>query len=152
VPKHAAIRAPKPLTPHDRRVPINRAPSPQNLINLRNLIQTRVLITRLQDFAKDDPDNPRSARLTRTQAMVGLALLRKVLPDMQALEISGNSEAPITVQVLRFSDAPQIDGQYQQVTSVDQLAQVEANPRLIEDEPTAPDAKGTSAKRGKSKA
>jgi len=36
--------------------------------------------------------------------MVALALLRKVLPDVQSLEITGNSDQPIAIQLVRFTE------------------------------------------------
>lgn len=104
MPKHAAIRAAKPLKPRQRYRPPNRALSPNSIITLRNEIRCKNLIHRLQSFALDDPDNPVSIRMTRTQAQVALSLLKKALPDMQTLEISGNQDQPITIQVLRFAD------------------------------------------------
>jgi hypothetical protein len=142
MPKHASIRAPKPAgNGRDTHLPVNRAPSPTWIRDWRQRIRIAELLNRLQKFALDDPDVPTGPRMTRTQATVALSLLRKVLPDMQALEISGNSEQPITVQVLRFSDGAVIDGQYQQVTSVQRLSQVEHDPRLIEDEQSSADSR-----------
>lgn len=149
MPKHAAIRKPKPLfTPHDRRQAINRAPSPQWVANFRELIRCNDLINRLQTFALADPDNPAPGdiRMTRTQAMVALSMLRKVLPDMQALEIKGSSEQPITVQIVRFSDAPvpeplTIDAKpLQTIETV-----LDAMPNLIEDEPKPKKPRGAAA-------
>ncbi len=139
MPKHQATRQPKPLhTPHDRRQPINRAPSPRWVKNFREQINAGVLINRLQTFATDDPDAPTGPRLTRTQAQVALSLLRKVLPDMQALEITGAEGQPIQVQVLRFSDVEDanivIDAE-PEAKPLTQLLQIEDNPRLVEDEP-----------------
>ena len=104
MPKHAAVRGPKPLKDRQRYRPPNRALSPDSIVNLRNEIRCKNLIHRLQDFALDDPDNPTSLRMTRTQAQVALSLLKKALPDMQTLEISGNQDQPITIQVLHFAD------------------------------------------------
>jgi hypothetical protein len=113
MPKHAAMRdGRKPLTAHDRNLQINKAPSPKWVASFRDLIRSKALINRLQTFVFDDPDNLTSIRMTRTQAMVALSLLRKVLPDMQAIEISGNSEKPLVVQVLRFSDGMVIDADH----------------------------------------
>ena len=72
----------------------------------REHIQAGVLIKRLQCFSLLDPDNPKpgDVRMTRTQAFVALALLRKVLPDLASVEVSGNQEKPLLVQVVRFSD------------------------------------------------
>jgi hypothetical protein len=147
MPKHAATRAPKPLSVRDRYRPPNRALSPGSIVNLRNEIRCKHLIHRLQSFALDDPDNPTSTRMTRTQAMVALSLLKKALPDMQTLEISGNQDQPITVSVLRFSDpldvSLQTNGlqtgalQGSALTS-DELLQpltIDVEARLIEDDP-----------------
>jgi hypothetical protein len=46
--------------------------------------------------------------MTRTQVHVALALLRKVLPDLASVEVSGNQEKPLMVQVVRFSDGEQL--------------------------------------------
>src|SRR5215469_893661 len=125
MPKHAAVRGPKPLySPHDKRQIMNRAPSPEWIRSWRDKIQVARLLTRLQTFANDDPDNPTGPRLTRTQAMVALSLLRKVLPDMQALEISGNSERPLTVQVLRFADGAVIDADHNPVAGAARITDV----------------------------
>jgi hypothetical protein len=72
----------------------------------REHIEAGVLIKRLQRFCLIDPDVPKPGdiRMTRTQAFVALALLRKVLPDLASVEVSGNPEKPLLVQVVRFSD------------------------------------------------
>jgi hypothetical protein len=147
MPKHAATRAPKPLSVRDRYRPPNRALSPGSIVNLRNEIRCKHLIHRLQSFALDDPDNPTSIRMTRTQAMVALSLLKKALPDMQTLEISGNQDQPITVSVLRFADpldvSLQANGGPLNGTALasDELLQpltIDIEARLIEDEPEPP--------------
>jgi hypothetical protein len=104
VPKHPSTRKPKSVATPKNRAIINRAPSPSWISGWRQKIATSQLINRLQTFALADPDDPAGPRLTRTQAMVALSLLRKVLPDMQSIEVSGNSDQPITVQILRFAD------------------------------------------------
>ena len=117
-PKHGAIRA----------LPLPKsAPKTTNkwVNDYRELIRPRELIYRLQAFALDDPDAPKCKRMTRTQAMVALSLLRKCVPDMQALEISGNAEKPLQIQIVRFSDAPILD--------------LKPMPGLIEDEPGVTD-------------
>jgi hypothetical protein len=151
MPKHAAIRKPKPRI---RGTPatITRAPAPSWLQGWRERIATSKLIDRLQTFSLADPDDPTSPRMTRTQAQVALSLLRKVLPDMQSLEISGNSDQPITVQVLRFSDptddsAPQhlantaqrlTNGSAPMLDALEQPLTIELEARVIEDEPEPP--------------
>ena len=47
--------------------------------------------------------------MTRTQVHVALALLRKVLPDLASVEVSGNVDKPLMVQVVRFSDGEQLE-------------------------------------------
>ena len=82
-------------------------------VDHRLAIQATQILKRLQGFVFTDPDNPKpgDVRMTRTQATVALALLRKVLPDLASVEISGNPDRPMTVQVVRFSDggAPLIE-------------------------------------------
>jgi len=142
MPKHAATRQPKTLDrSHDKRQPINSASSPRWIKNYREQINATLLISRLQRFATDNPDQPTGPRMTRTQAQVALSLLRKVLPVMQAIEITGAEGAPIQVQVLRFSDvdAPSIvidaEPAQPEAKPLAQLLQIEDNPRLVEDEP-----------------
>jgi hypothetical protein len=67
--------------------------------------------------------------------MVGLSLLRKSLPDMQSLEISGNSDKPIQVQLIRFADGEVIDVPHQHVS----VNAIEESPRLIEDDKNTKD-------------
>jgi hypothetical protein len=104
VPKHPPTRKPKSVATPKNRAIINRAPSPSWISGWRQKIATSQLINRLQTFALADPDDPTGPRMTRTQAQVALSLLRKVLPDMQSIEVSGNADQPITVQILRFAD------------------------------------------------
>jgi hypothetical protein len=65
----------------------------------------------LQNYVHIDPDNPKPGdiRLTRTQAFIALALLKKVLPDLASVEVSGNPDKPLMVQVVRFSDGEQLE-------------------------------------------
>jgi len=150
MPKHAAVRAPRQLNGSRGTAVANRAPSPSWVSGWRQKIRTSQIINRLQMFGLDDPDNPTGPRLTRTQAQVLLSLLRKVLPDMQALEITGAEGQPIQVQVLRFSDVEGanvvIDAE-PQAKPLTQLLQIEDSPRLIEDEP--PDDSPRMTKRAK---
>jgi hypothetical protein len=151
MPKHAAIRRPKPRI---RGAPasITRAPAPSWLQGWRERIATSKLIDRLQTFSLADPDDPTSPRMTRTQAQVALSLLRKVLPDMQSLEISGNSDQPITVQVLRFSDPTESNAAVQHngskngsapmLDALDEPLTIELEARVIEDEPEPPISPG----------
>jgi hypothetical protein len=76
----------------------------------REHIQAGILIKRLQSFVLIDPDHPKPGdiRLTRTQALIALALLKKVLPDLANVEISGNPDKPLMVQVVRFSDGEEL--------------------------------------------
>lgn len=38
-----------------------------------------------------------SVDMSQTQVTAGLALMKKVLPDLQSVELTGDSEAPLTV-------------------------------------------------------
>jgi hypothetical protein len=88
----------------------NHPNAPPEVIKLgakhRYAIQATMILKRLQDFVKVDPDRPKPTdiRLTRTQVHVALALLKKVLPDLASVEHVGNAEKPLMVQVVRFSD------------------------------------------------
>jgi hypothetical protein len=77
----------------------------------REHIHAYILIKRLENFALIDPDNPKpgDVRMTRTQAFIALALLKKVLPDLASVEVSGNADKPLMVQVVRFSDGEQLE-------------------------------------------
>jgi hypothetical protein len=70
-----------------------------------------MILKRLHLFVKVDPDRPQpdDIRMTRTQVHVALALLKKVLPDLASVEVSGNPEKPLMVQVVRFSDGEQLE-------------------------------------------
>jgi hypothetical protein len=95
---------------HDSNMAARNRPGPPTGIQLgtkaREHIHAYILIKRLEAFALIDPDNPKpgDVRMTRSQAFVALALLRKVLPDLASVEVSGNQEKPLLVQVVRFSD------------------------------------------------
>jgi hypothetical protein len=77
----------------------------------RDHIQASMILRRLTKFVEIDPDRPRpdDVRMTRTQVHVALALLRKVLPDLASVEVSGNPDKPLMVQVVRFSDGEQLE-------------------------------------------
>ena len=154
MPNAAPIRKPRPANNRFNFKTAPRAVSPTVHAAWRQRIATTKIIDRLQAFALDDPDNPTGPRLTRTQAMVALSMLRKVMPDMQSLEVSGNSDQPITVQILRFADAEPANAGIQnghgshaaqpaEPLTIDLQpdafeAKIEASPRLIEDEPATP--------------
>jgi hypothetical protein len=77
----------------------------------RDAIEARAILRRLQTFCLSDPDNPDACagtRMTRTQVHVALALLKKILPDLASIEVSGNPDKPLMVQVVRFSDGEQL--------------------------------------------
>jgi len=95
-------------------MPARNIRAPRDSIQLgtkaREHINAYILIKRLQQFVLIDPDHPKpgDTRLTRTQAFIALALLKKVLPDLASVEVSGNPEKPLMVQVVRFSDGEQL--------------------------------------------
>lgn len=96
-------------------MPARNIRTPEHTIKLgtkaREHIEAYKLIKRLQGFCFIDPDRPQpgDVRLTRTQAFVALALLKKILPDLANVEVSGNPEKPLMVQVVRFSDGEQLE-------------------------------------------
>lgn len=78
----------------------------------RRAIQATQILKRLQIFCLSDPDDPvprPGIRMTRTQVHVALALLKKILPDLASIEVSGNPDRPLMVQVVRFSDGEQLE-------------------------------------------
>lgn len=81
----------------------------------RKHVQATQLLKRLNRFALaseqelQGPSGALGLRMTRTQVHVALALLRKVLPDLASVEVSGNPEKPLMVQVVRFSDGEQLE-------------------------------------------
>jgi hypothetical protein len=96
-------------------MPANNRRAPRDSIQLgtraREHIEAGVLIKRLQRFCYIDPDKPQPGdiRMTRTQVFAALALLKKVLPDLASVEVSGNADKPLMVQVVRFSDGEQLE-------------------------------------------
>ena len=75
----------------------------------RRKISVTKIIQRLNAFVLADPDAADCPRMTRTQASTALALLRKVLPDVATIEVTGAGGAPISLQIMRFSDGKVID-------------------------------------------
>jgi hypothetical protein len=69
-----------------------------------------MILKRLHAFIKVDPDRPQpdDLRMTRTQVFAALSLLKKCLPDLASVEVSGNPDKPLMVQVVRFSDGEQL--------------------------------------------
>ena len=61
---------------------------------VRERIQTAQLVRRLEDHVLKNLD------MTRTQVFAAIALLKKTLPDLQALDLSGSVEARVTVSVV----------------------------------------------------
>jgi hypothetical protein len=98
-----------------------------------------MILKRLHMFVSVDPDRPGpdDVRMTRTQVHVALALLRKVLPDLASVEVSGNPEKPLMVQVVRFSDGEQIEAP-RPVLDMSRLIEMDATEtRVIEAEAAA---------------
>ncbi len=58
-----------------------------------------MLMKRLTDHVRD----PEKTKLTRTQIKAIEILLRKSLPDLAAIELSGNADAPVALE-LKGSD------------------------------------------------
>lgn len=92
----------------------------------RHAIQATQILKRLQRFVLHDPDEPfpPGVRMTRPQIHVALALLKKILPDLASVEVSGNPEKPLVVQVVRFSDDEEIS-QPRDITSLGKLIEMD---------------------------
>jgi hypothetical protein len=110
----------------------------------RDAIQASMILKRLQRFIEVDPDRPKPSdiRMTRTQVHVALALLRKVLPDLASVEVSGNPEKPLMVQVVRFSDGEQLEAP-RPVIDVSKLIEIDSA------ETAAIEAEATGRKNGR---
>ena len=108
----------------------------------RDAIQASMILRRLHLFVQVDPDRPKPAdvRMTRTQVHVALALLRKVLPDLASVEVSGNPEKPLMVQVVRFSDGEQLSAP-RSVLDMNKLIEMDAT-ETVEIEAEATGRKG----------
>ncbi|NCD17850.1 MAG: hypothetical protein EOL91_11190 [Actinobacteria bacterium] len=57
----------------------------------RQKIQTSMLINRLSDFVKGDVE------MSAPQVTAALGLLKKSLPDLQAVQLSGDEDNPVAV-------------------------------------------------------
>ena len=62
----------------------------------RMKIQAQQLINRLQKHV----DSDEGPLLDNSQVNAAKALLNKVLPDLKAVEVSGNEDNPLTVQTI----------------------------------------------------
>ena len=74
----------------------------------RSAIQTTQLVKRLQCFAlgeKDDADNAVDLDPNRLKAIE--ILLRKSLPDLSAITLSGDADAPLEINVTIGGNAGQ---------------------------------------------
>jgi len=77
-----------------------RQPGFRHNEDTRAKIQAQQLINRLQ--AHVDADSP---VLDASQVNAAKALLNKVLPDLKAVEVSGNEDSPLTLTVNIGGDA-----------------------------------------------
>lgn len=58
----------------------------------RDRIQASMLVNRLTDHVKGDVE------LTPSQVTAGLGLLKKAIPDLAALQVTGDPENPVHIQ------------------------------------------------------
>lgn len=65
--------------------------SPTNLQQLRNLIDAKMLISELKNHISGQ------RKMDGSQVTAAVALLRKVMPDLSATELSGDPERPILI-------------------------------------------------------
>lgn len=66
----------------------------------RKKIQATQLINRLQKHV-----NAKKPILDASQVNAAKALLNKVLPDLKAVELSGEDGGPIAVHIVRYADS-----------------------------------------------
>jgi hypothetical protein len=87
----------------------------------------------------------------RVSAAAALALLKKVLPDLASVEVSGNPDRPLMVQVVRFSDGEQLEAPRPviDVTAIEmKKAEVEAEAAIETEAETAGKKTGRGRKSG----
>lgn len=70
--------------------------NPKHDERTRSKIQTSQIINRLSGFVKGD------CELTAPQVTAALGLLKKTLPDLQAVEHSGDGGGPLQVRIIKF--------------------------------------------------
>lgn len=63
--------------------------------DVKKKIQTSQLINRLQDHALSD-----QPLMDNSQVNAAFRLISKVIPDLKAVEISGNEDSPLAVQTI----------------------------------------------------
>ena len=63
--------------------------NPRHQEMVREKIRASQLVNRLEDHAFGD------AEMSATQVSAALGLLKKCVPDLQAMEVSGDAEAPL---------------------------------------------------------
>lgn len=74
--------------------------SPKHDAMTRDKIKTSQLINRLQGFVFNDPD-PKTGKpqfMSRDQASVAVALLRKTMPDLAVMQLTGDADKPIVTR------------------------------------------------------
>jgi hypothetical protein len=77
-----------------------RINSPTHDARTRLKIKTSQLINRLQSFALGDE----KIMMSSDQVRAALGLLKKTLPDLQSITLGGESEQPLVVQIVKFSE------------------------------------------------
>lgn len=66
---------------------------------VRAKIKTSMLLNRLQSFVKGEVE------LAPAQVTAALGLLKKTMPDLANMQISGDVDSPLIVKVVKFADA-----------------------------------------------
>jgi hypothetical protein len=65
---------------------------------IRDKIQTQQLVRRLTEHVNG------KVELSSTQVQAATVLLKKSLPDLSNVEVTGNGGGPVQVNIVRFSD------------------------------------------------
>lgn len=63
----------------------------------RDRIQASMLVNRLTDHVKGDVE------LSPSQVTAGLGLLKKAIPDLAALQVSGPDNGPLQIQIVKYT-------------------------------------------------
>ncbi len=75
--------------------------NPKHDAHTRDKIKTSQLVNRLNMFANNDldPQSGKPVQMSRDQITVALGLLKKTLPDLSSVELSGEVDHAIDIQI-----------------------------------------------------
>lgn len=81
--------------------------NPKHDAHTREKIQTSQLVNRLNSFVLSgvDPKTKKPIEMSREQITVALGLLKKTLPDLSSVELSGDETSPVNLSFnVKYAD------------------------------------------------